>query len=82
MNDDEDIGISATEQKALDAASFRFDGSINPLPDTLKGSAKARMIKALFEKGLIMKIEDKYIISEKGIRVIGTKPILAGKIAP
>lgn len=82
VNDDEDIGISAIEQKALDAASFRFDGNIKPLPDTLSANTKARVIEALLEKSLIMKVEDKYIISEKGIRAIGTKPILDGKNAP
>ena len=50
--------FTETQLVVLSAASQRDDGSIHPLPTTLKGGAADKVIDSLLGKGLIERIED------------------------
>jgi hypothetical protein len=47
------IKLTTTQQTVLEAATKRQDGSIHPLPKTLKGGAALKVINALDKKGMI-----------------------------
>ena len=50
------IKLTTTQQTVLEAATKRQDGSIHPLPKTLKGGAALKVINALDKKGMINNI--------------------------
>ena len=75
------IRLTDTQLVVLSAASQRHDGSIHPLPTTLKGGAADKVIASLLGKGLIERIEDDRAavpdlvrITQAGLEVLGIEP--------
>ena len=53
----------------LTAAAGRDDGSILPLPDTIRGGAVTKVVDALIARGLAERIEDERIAVDDLIRI-------------
>jgi len=73
------IKLTTTQQTVLEAASTRQDGSIHPLPKTLKGGAALKVINALDKNGMINNISmgkhyKDWQITDDGYRAIGQEP--------
>ena len=73
------IKLTPTQETVLNAASQRPDGSLYPLPETLKGGAALKVITALENKGLIYDAAitppyKTWLISDDGYRAIGLEP--------
>ena len=73
--------LSDTQLVVLSAASQRDDGSIHPLPTTLKGGAANKVIASLQSKGLVERIEDDRAavpdpvrITQTGLEAINAEP--------
>ena len=73
--------LTDTQLVVLSAASQRDDGSIHPLPTTLKGGAADKVIASLLRKGLIERIEDDRAavpdlvrITQAGLEAINIEP--------
>ena len=73
--------LSDTQLVVLSAASQRDDGSIHPLPTTLKGGAANKVIASLQSKGLVERIEDDRAavpdpvrITQAGLEAINAEP--------
>jgi hypothetical protein len=70
------IKLTTTQQTVLEAATNRQDGSIHPLPKTLKGGAALKVINALDKKGMINNISmgkhyKDWQITDEGYRAVG-----------
>ena len=73
------IKLTTTQQTVLEAATKRQDGSIHPLPKTLKGGAALKVINALDKKGMINNVSmgkhyKDWQITDEGYRAIGQEP--------
>jgi hypothetical protein len=73
------IKLTTTQQTVLKAATKRQDGSIHPLPKTLKGGAALKVINALEKKGMINNISmgkhyKDWQITDEGYRTVGQEP--------
>jgi hypothetical protein len=73
------IKLTTTQQTVLEAATQRVDGSIHPLPKTLKGGAALKVINALDKKGMINNVSmgkhyKDWQITDDGYRAIGQEP--------
>ena len=73
--------LTDTQLVVLSAASQRDDGSIHPLPTTLKGGAADKVTSSLMRKGLIERIEDDRAavsdlvrITQAGLEALGIEP--------
>ncbi len=62
--------LSATQTAVLEFAAYRPEGDIEPLPPTLRGGAKLKVIAALFGLGLITK---KNRLTDAGYAAVGRK---------
>jgi len=61
--------LTDTQLVILSAAAQREDGSIHPLPKSLKGGAADKVIAALTRKGLVERIEDERLTVPDLVRV-------------
>ena len=73
------IKLTTTQQTVLESATQRADGSIHPLPKTLKGGAALKVINALDKKGMINNVSmgkhyKDWQITDEGYRAIGQEP--------
>jgi hypothetical protein len=73
------IKLTTTQQTVLEAATQRVDGSIHPMPQTLKGGAALKVINALEKKGMINNVSmgkhyKDWQITDEGYRAIGQEP--------
>jgi hypothetical protein len=73
------IKLTTTQKTVLEAATQRVDGSIHPLPTTLKGGAALKVINALDKKGMINNVSmgkhyKDWQITDDGYRAIGQEP--------
>ena len=61
--------LTDTQLIVLTAAAGRDDGSILPLPDSIRGGAVTKVVDALIAKGLAERIEDERIAVDDLIRI-------------
>jgi hypothetical protein len=61
--------LTDTQLIVLTAAAGRDDGSILPLPDTIRGGAVTKVVDALVGKGLAERIEDERIAVDDLVRI-------------
>jgi len=73
--------LTDTQLIVLTAAAGRDDGSVHPLPETLKGGAADKVVGSLLRKGLVEKIVDErpavadiYKITRVGLLAINADP--------
>lgn len=73
------IKLTQPQANILTAAASRHDGNIEPLPPTLRGGARAKVIEGLLARELVCKQESPdgttYHLSEAGYAAVGrTRP--------
>ena len=61
--------LTDTQLIVLTAAAGRDDGSILPLPDTIRGGAVTKVVDALITRGLAERIEDDRIAVDDLVRI-------------
>jgi len=82
------VKLTDTQRNVLSKAARRADGSILPLPKSLKGGAATKVINALLNAGLIEQIDDPayegkdgFRITQGGLRAIGA-PVKETEMTP
>ncbi len=63
--------LTPTQTTLLEAAADHTDGNIEPLPPTLRGGARAKVIGGLLARGLIIEEADKHRLTETGYAAVG-----------
>lgn len=75
--------LSDTQTTVLKAAAKRPDGNIEPLPATLKGGARQKVIEGLAKRKLTVWQEDIWVLTDAGYAAVGrTRPQPLPKVAP
>lgn len=75
--------LSDTQTTILKAAAKRPDGNIEPLPATLKGGARQKVIQGLASRKLTEWQTDAWVITDAGYAAVGrTRPQPATEVAP
>jgi hypothetical protein len=71
--------LTDTQTAVLKAAAGRPDGNIEPLPATLRGGARAKVIEGLLARGLITESEGNHLLTDAGYAAVGKhRPIPKG----
>ncbi len=65
------IKLTESQTTILTQAAYRPDGDIEPLPPTLRGGARAKVIGGLTARGLIVEQDDKHVLTDDGYAAIG-----------
>lgn len=63
--------LTETQSVILMAAAGRADGNIEPLPATLRGGARAKVIEGLLGRGLIVDAEGHHLLTDAGYAAVG-----------
>lgn len=72
--------LSDTQSTILKAAAKRPDGNIEPLPATLKGGARQKVIEGLANRKLTVWEADTWVLTDAGYAAVGrTRPQTAPK---
>ncbi|MDP2430749.1 MAG: DUF3489 domain-containing protein [Pseudomonadota bacterium] len=67
--------LTDTQTTVLTQAAYRPDGDIEPMPPTLRGGARAKVIDGLASRGLIIEQDGKHVLTDDGYAAIGrTRP--------
>lgn len=78
--------LTHTQTAILNAAARRPDGNIEPLPPTLRGGARTKVIEGLLARELITKFHYpdriEYYLTDSGFAAIGHKRKLPAPTAP
>lgn len=71
--------LTDTQTAVLKAAASRPDGNIEPLPSTLRGGARTKVIEGLLVRGLITESEGGHRLTDTGYAAVGKlRPIPKG----
>jgi hypothetical protein len=65
--------LTATQATILKAAAACPDGNIEPLPPTLRGGARTRVIEGLLARGLISDTDDHHLLTDAGYAAVGKR---------
>lgn len=65
--------LTDTQTAILKAAAGRADGNIEPLPATLRGGARAKVIGGLLAKGLIIAADGNHLLTDAGYAAVGKR---------
>lgn len=65
--------LTATQIAILKSATQRPNGDIDPLPDNLRGAARAQVIKGLLAKGLVCDSGGRYVLTDAGYAAVGKR---------
>lgn len=65
--------LTDTQTTILKAAVSRPDGNIEPLPSTLRGGARAKVIEGLIARGLIAESEGNHLLTDAGFAAVGKR---------
>lgn len=65
--------LTDTQAAILKAAAGRPDGNIEPLPPTLRGGARAKVINGLLARELIVDANGQHQITDAGFAAIGKR---------
>lgn len=63
--------LTDTQTAILKAAAGRPDGKIEPLPATLRGGARAKVIDGLLARGLVTGADGHHLLSDAGYTAVG-----------
>lgn len=71
--------LTATQTAILKAASSRADGTIDPLPATLRGGARTKVIDGLLAKGLVAGADGHILLTDADYAAVGKhRPVPKG----
>ncbi|MBS3935409.1 MAG: DUF3489 domain-containing protein [Sulfuritalea sp.] len=65
--------LTDTQTTILKAAAGRTDGNIEPLPPTLRGSARAKVIEGLLARGLVVDVDGRHLLTDAGYVAVGKR---------
>ena len=65
--------LTTTQAAILKAAAGRPDGNIEPLPATLRGGARTKVIEGLLARGLIGESEGSHLLTDAGYAAVGKR---------
>lgn len=63
--------LTDTQTTVLKAAISRPDGNIEPLPPTLRGGARTKVIEGLLARGLVADADGHHLLTDAGYAVVG-----------
>lgn len=67
------VKLTATQTTALKAAANRRDGNIEPLPATLRGGARTKVIEGLLARGLAAGADGHILLTDDGYAAVGKR---------
>jgi hypothetical protein len=71
--------LTDTQTAILKSAAGRRNGNIEPLPPTLRGGARAKVIEGLLARGLAADADGHILLTDAGYAAVGKRrPILRG----
>ncbi len=71
--------LTDTQTAILQAAAGRPDGNIEPLPTTLRGGARTKVIEGLLARGLIVDADGRHLLTDAGYAAVGKRrPVSKG----
>jgi hypothetical protein len=71
--------LTDTQTAVLKAAAGSKAGSIEPLPATLRGGARGKVIEGLLSRGLITESEGNHLLTDAGYAAVGkSRPVSKG----
>ena len=73
--------LTDTQTAILKAAAGRADGNIEPLPPTLRGSARTKVIEGLFARGLIVDVNGHHRLTDAGYTAVGKQRPASNDVA-
>lgn len=76
------IKLTDTQAAILKLASYRPDGDIEPLPPTLRGGARQKVINALLAQALVVASGDNYLLTDAGYAAVGRKRKSPAPVTP
>ena len=76
------IKLTDTQAAILKLASYRPDGDIEPLPPTLRGGARQKVINALLAQALVVASGDNYLLTDAGYAAVGRKRKSPAAVTP
>ena len=65
--------LTETQTAILKAAAGRPDGNIEPLPPTLRGGARAKVIEGLLTRGLVIDADGRCMLTDEGYAAVGKR---------
>lgn len=65
--------LTDTQTTILKTAAGRPDGNIEPLPSTLRGGARQKVIEGLLARGLIAESEGNHLLTDAGYAAVGKR---------
>ena len=65
--------LTETQTAILKAAAGRPDGNIEPLPPTLRGGARAKVIEGLLARGLAADADGHILLTDDGYAAVGKR---------
>ena len=69
--------LTDTQTAIIKAATGRPAGNIEPLPPTLRGGARAKVIEGLLAKGLVAGANGHHLLTDTGYAAVGKRPPVA-----
>ena len=71
--------LTDTQTTVLKAAAGRPDGNIEPLPPTLRGGARTKVIEGLLARGLVADADGRHLLTDAGYAAVGKcRPVPKG----
>jgi hypothetical protein len=71
--------LTDTQTAVLKAAAGRPDGNIEPLPPTLRGGARAKVIEGLLSRSHVVDADGHYLLTDAGYAAVGKRrPVSKG----
>lgn len=65
--------LTDTQTAILKAAAGRADGNIEPLPTTLRGGARAKVVDGLLARGLVADTDGHRLLTDAGYAAVGKR---------
>ena len=65
--------LTDTQTAIIKAAASRPDGNIEPLPATLRGGARTKVIEGLLAKGLVAGANGHHLLTDTGYAAVGKR---------
>ncbi len=80
------VKLTATQTTILKTAAARPDGNIEPLPTSLRGGARAKVIEGLLARDLISKFQHpdhvEYYLTDAAYAAVGSKRKIPAPVTP
>jgi len=65
--------LTDTQTAILKAAAARPDGNIEPLPNNLRGGARAKVIEGLLTRCLVIDADGRHLLTDAGYAAVGNQ---------